>query len=136
MSPTAALLDASFIRYGAAWFITAGFVFGLTFLVGARVGTIAAYRFKRVFSWVFQAVALLIAAYGYLSGQMGVFVDAWGLSSLLEMVLMGGIWVGIMWFMSNVYVNGKMLDIVRDQERTAAPQSTDSGMPDTERENG
>jgi len=118
MSPVAVLLEATFIRYGIAWFLAAGFIFGFTFLIGARAGAVAAYRFKRTFGWVFLGVAALLAGWGYTSGQMVRFTGAWGLGSLFEMVLLGFGWVGTMWFMATSYVNSKMLDIVREQERS------------------
>ena len=123
MSPTAVLLEATFIQYGIAWFLAAGFIFGFTFLIGARAGAVPAYRFKRVFGWVFLTVAVLLAAWGYTSGQMARFTGAWGLGSLFEMVLLGFAWVGTMWFMATSYVNSKMLDIVRDQERDHSAES-------------
>lgn len=109
MNGSGTLVTQLFIQAGFVWFIASGLLFGLTFFIGWKRGGVAAYRFKRAFTYVWLAGSLALAAYGYLSGEMAQFVSGWGLGALLDVVMLGVAWVGIMWWMATSYSNSRML---------------------------
>ena len=109
MSASGVLVTQLFIQIGIGWFLSVGFLFGLTFLIGWRRGGVPAYRYKRALGWIFLVGAVAIAGYGYLSGEMASFLNGWGFASLVDMVALGLAWVGTMWFMATSYSNSRML---------------------------
>lgn len=116
------LVTQLFIQLGFVWFLLCGLLYGLTFLIGWKRGGVAAYRFKRNFSYVWLIGSLVLAAYGYFSGEMAAFVRGWGWGAMLDVVMLGLGWVGTMWWMATSYSNSRMLSDNESRLRELADQ--------------
>jgi hypothetical protein len=95
-------------------FLAAGFwvvmVSGLALLLVYAVGATLGRRAAR--AWVNACVALLVVgigadvAYAVVSGEWEAFLLAYGFGPLLEMGVLGLLFVGSMWFMALRYTQG------------------------------
>jgi len=90
--------------------LVAFFAFGMTFLVGARRGVGAGVRWFLGVRTAYAAVLIALTVWGAVSGQLGRFASALGLSVLLEIALFMLIWIGIMYFMASRYLSTKYRD--------------------------
>ena len=109
MNGSGTLVTQLFIQAGFVWFLLCGLLFGITFFIGWKRGGVPAYRFKRAWTWIWLAGTAAIAAYGYLSGEMGEFIGGWGLGAMFDIVGLGLGWVGTMWWMATSYSNSRMI---------------------------
>lgn len=104
-----------FERMWTLTFVPAGFVIvvvaslslGCVYLVGAAKGGCAAVRYTRVCSWALLAALAADVVYAALSGQWSVFMDWYGVGTMLEMGLLAFMWVETMWLMATSYSRGR-----------------------------
>ncbi len=97
----------AFVQLGFVVTMLGGLAFTGAFVVGARRGGRAALKYTRGCSLAFAVALGACVAYGVATGEWGAFTDAYGAGPLLEMGVLGFMWVVAMWIMATSYSVGR-----------------------------
>jgi len=98
----------SFVTIGFFLVMIGALGFGLTFLIGRSESGRSALRFTRW--WALAVVSSLCATilFALIAGQWRLFLYEFGYGPLVEMAILAGGWLLIMWFMATKYALGRI----------------------------
>lgn len=97
-----------FVQLGFIWFNIAALAYVGVYLIGPMKGGKAAQAYHRGLTLAFVAVDAAIVAYALATGQWGLFMYEFGLSTLLELLMFGFGWVIFMLMLSYSYVRNRL----------------------------
>jgi len=100
--------EFSFITIGFYLVMIGALGFGITFLIGRSNGGRAALRFTRRWAAGLAASILAVILFAFVSGQWRRFLIEFGPSPLVEIGVLAGGWILIMWFMATQYALGRI----------------------------
>ncbi len=98
----------TFVPVGFVIVMAVSAAYCLVYLVGARRGGAAAARYLRWCSMLLAAASAANLAYALLSGDAATFLAWYGVWPLFEMLVVGMMCLGSMWFMATAYVRGEL----------------------------